>query len=230
MPLALASDAAFHFRYPETAELLRGVGFDPQPWSPLADAALPPQSRAVLLPGGYPELHAEQLAGCRRSLAGLAEAAGKGLPIVAECGGLLVLGSSLEDAAGIPRPMAGVLPFSASRGALSLGYREACVASDGLLVRRGETYRGHEFHRWQLRPTGAPPAVGLVDRATGPAASLWQLEGWGSPARLEGWSRPHLHASWLHLHWAGCPELVRRLGAAARAPLGSAGKPLALQD
>jgi cobyrinic acid a,c-diamide synthase len=45
---------------------------------------------------------------------------------------------------------------------------------------------------------------------------LWQLEGWGSPARSEGWSRPQLHASWLHLHWGGCPFIPQRLAEAAR--------------
>jgi cobyrinic acid a,c-diamide synthase len=63
---------------------------------------------------------------------------------------------------------------------------------------------GHEFHRWQLQ---GPMAEG---------EQLWQLEGWGSPARPEGWSRPQLHASWLHLHWGGCPFIPQRLAEAAR--------------
>jgi cobyrinic acid a,c-diamide synthase len=44
---------------------------------------------------------------------------------------------------------------------------------------------------------------------------LWQLEGWGCPTRPEGWSRSNVHASWLHLHWAGCPAIPARLAAAA---------------
>ena len=220
LPLAVASDAAFHFRYPETTELLRGVGFDPQPWSPLADGPLPPGCTALLLPGGYPELHADQLGRSRRSLASLAAAARRGLPIVAECGGLLLLGASLEDGDGTPRPMAGVLPFRAARGELSLGYREAHALGDGLLVRRGETYRGHEFHRWQLSPLkAAPAAAGHLEVPGADAAAAvhpWRLEGWGAPARPEGWSTPTLHGSWLHLHWAGSPQLVMRLAAAAR--------------
>ena len=99
--------------------------------------------------------------------------------------------------------MAGVLPFSAERGALSLGYRVATVEQDGLLVRRGEQLVGHEFHRWQIQP------------AVAASAGLWQLEGWGSPKQAEGWSTPNLHASWLHLHWAGCPQTAWRLAAAA---------------
>ena len=205
LPVAIATDAAFHFRYPEATELLKAVGLEPQPWSPLADDPLPPDCRAVLLPGGYPELHAETLAASRRSLGQLAAAAGAGLPIVAECGGLLLLGQHLEDGEGRSHAMAGVLPLTARRGPLSLGYREAEASGDGLLVRQGERLRGHEFHRWQLEPDLTLPA----------AASLWQLEGWGSPRRAEGWTSATIHASWLHLHWAGCPVIPRRLAAAA---------------
>jgi cobyrinic acid a,c-diamide synthase len=245
--VAIASDQAFHFRYPEVSELLRALGLDPQPWSPLADAPLPAGCRAVLLPGGYPELHAEQLAASRRSLGALAAAARAGLPIVAECGGLLLLGHSLHDPDGRPHPMAGVLPFSARRGSLTLGYRRAEGLCDGLLVRRGERLVGHEFHRWQLLPepqdpgetavapwvaprqSEAPQTEDEVARAlaSGPvrtgftaapmaaAPGLWQLEGWGWPGRPEGWTNATLHASWLHLHWAGCPVIPLRLAAAA---------------
>jgi cobyrinic acid a,c-diamide synthase len=216
VPVALAGDAALHFRYPETAELLEAVGLEPIPWSPLADRPLPDGSGAVVLPGGYPELHAEWLGQCRRSLGSLADAAARGVPLVAECGGLLLLGTSLEDGEGRPHPMAGVLPFQAARGELSLGYRQASPSTDGLLVRAGERYPGHEFHRWQL---STPPVPGLEDRAGGvggPPAPLWQLEGWGSPGRLEGWGSRQLHASWLHLHWAGVPVMVSRLAEAAR--------------
>jgi cobyrinic acid a,c-diamide synthase len=209
LPVAVAADAAFHFRYPETGELLQAVGLEPVAWSPLADEPLPPETRAVLLPGGYPELHGERLAGSRRSLGALAATAAAGTPIVAECGGLLLLGSVLWDGEDKAWPMAGVLPFQARRGPLSLGYREARPLADGLLVRRGETYAGHEFHRWQIAP---------LQIASGPdqvRPALWHLSGWGTPGEQEGWGTPHLHASWLHLHWAGYPRLVQRLARAA---------------
>jgi cobyrinic acid a,c-diamide synthase len=202
--LAIASDAAFHFRYPEANELLAQQGAELQPWSPLADQPLPAGCRGLVLPGGYPELHAAQLGQCRRSLAELQRAHSAGLPIYAECGGLLLLGQRLADAEGTPHPMAGLLPFQASRGALSLGYRTAESSGDGLVVRRGERLCGHEFHRWQLHPPLAEHGA------------LWQLEGWGAPRRPEGWGTPQLHASWLHLHWGGCPQLPQRLVAAAR--------------
>ncbi|MFM8260328.1 MAG: cobyrinate a,c-diamide synthase [Vulcanococcus sp.] len=205
VPIAIASDAAFHFRYPEAEELLAAEGVEVQPWSPLADAALPAGCRGLILPGGYPELHAAELARSHRSLAALRAAAAQGLPIYAECGGLLLLGRGLRDSQGVTQPMAGLLPFAAQRGSLSLGYREARVSADGLVLRQGERLCGHEFHRWQLQADQDAPPEGL-----------WQLEGWGSPARAEGWSQPNLHASWLHLHWGGCPQIPRRLAMAAR--------------
>jgi len=215
LPVAIASDAAFHFRYPEASELLAAVGLEPVAWSPLADESLPASCRAVLLPGGYPELHAAQLATSRRSLGDLARATAAGLPVVAECGGLLLLGEQLADGDGTLQPMAGVLPFRARKGALSLGYREATATAAGLLVRRGERFCGHEFHRWQLEPLERG-----LERESGESVAsgggLWQLEGWGTRTRSEGWTAPNVHASWLHLHWAGCPVSPSRLAAAAR--------------
>ncbi len=209
LPVAIASDAAFHFRYPEAQELLSACGLRPVAWSPMADEPLPADCRAVLLPGGYPELHAAQLAAGRRSLGSLAAAARAGVPIVAECGGLLLLGRELEDGDGSRHAMAGLLPFSARRGGLSLGYRQAVPGADGLLVRRGEALSGHEFHRWQLLPH--PPLGDELAAGEG----LWQLDGWGAPARIEGWTAATVHASWLHLHWAGCPAIPLRLARAA---------------
>ena len=213
LPIAIASDQAFHFRYPEADELLRAVGLAPVAWSPLADDPLPEGCRAVLLPGGYPELHARQLASSRRSLGELRQAAAAGLPIVAECGGLLLLGQQLLDQEETPHAMAGVLPFTARRGALSLGYRTATACTDGLVMRQGDLVVGHEFHRWQLEPLNMA-ASREKDLMTG-AGRLWQLEGWGCETRVEGWTTSTLHASWLHLHWAGCPVIPRRLAAAS---------------
>ena len=150
LPVAIASDAAFHFRYPEATELLTALGVTPVPWQPLADQPLPRGCRGVILPGGYPELHAAELAASQRSQGELRRAAAAGLPIYAECGGLLLLGQQLEDPQGEPHAMAGLLPFSARRGSLQLGYRQATPLGDGLVTRLGEPLGGHEFHRWGL--------------------------------------------------------------------------------
>jgi cobyrinic acid a,c-diamide synthase len=195
--VALAQDAALHFCYPEQREWLERLGCDVRPWSPLADGPLPAGSDALVLPGGYPELHAANLAGCRASLEAIRRHGAAGRPIYAECGGMLLLGQRLHDVAGIGHPMAGLLPFAARRSELQLGYRRATALADGLVSRRGDQLWGHEFHRWQLDREGDP--------------APWQLEGWGVVSRVEGWMTTTLHASWLHLHWGGCPSIPLRL-------------------
>ncbi|MEB3176506.1 MAG: cobyrinate a,c-diamide synthase [Synechococcus sp.] len=209
--VAIARDQAFHFCYPELAESLQHLGCTVQWWAPLQDQPLPPDTAAVVLPGGYPELHAAELSACRRSLEALRAHGQAGRPIYAECGGLLLLGEQLEDRDGQRHAMAGLLPLSARRGALSLGYRRATALTDGLLLRRGEQLRGHEFHRWQLEPYDP----------TRKQQALWHLEGWGVMTTVEGWSDSAIHASWLHLQWGGCPSIARRFGRAAQAAMAS---------
>ena len=198
LPVAVASDDAFHFRYQETGDLLEHLGMPLLPWSPLADEPLPEEARGVILPGGFPEQYAEQLSHCQRSLHGLRQAAGR-RPIYAECGGMLLLGQTLTGLDGAPRAMAGLLPFQASKGRLQVGYRTLRPQRNGLLTRQHEELRGHEFHRWSLAPGPSP-----ADRA------LWEIEGWRTERATEGWGDQTLHASWVHLHWASSTTICSR--------------------
>ena len=208
LPVAVAADEAFHFRYAETEELLERLGMPVLPWSPLADEPLPIEARGVILPGGFPEQHAAQLSQCRRSLDALVTWA-QHHPIYAECGGMLLLGRSLTDLQGQRHPMAGLLPFQAVRGELQVGYRRLIPRQDGLLVRRGDQLMGHEFHRWSL-DDNRPPTDGTV---------LWDIEGWRRKRMLEGWGTPKIHASWVHLHWASSSTICSRWRAALAAGL-----------
>ncbi len=146
--VALARDAAFGFTYPHLVELWREAGAEITPFSPLADEAPRRDADAVLLPGGYPELHASRLAASRRFLDGLREAAGRGARVHGECGGFMVLGAGITDADGTAHAMAGLLPVETSFAAprLTLGYREAELLADCALGPAGTRLRGHEFH------------------------------------------------------------------------------------
>ena len=208
LPVAVAADDAFHFRYAETEDLLERLGMPVLPWSPLADEPLPIETRGVIIPGGFPEQHAAQLSQCRRSLDALATW-GQHHPIYAECGGMLLLGHSLTDLQGQRHDMAGLLPFRAERGELHVGYRRLIPRQDGLLVRRGEELVGHEFHRWSLHDD-RPHTAGTV---------LWDIEGWRRKRTLEGWGTPKIHASWVHLHWASSSTICSRWRAALAAGL-----------
>lgn len=146
--IAVASDAAFAFRYPLVTEGWRAAGAAIVPFSPLADEAPDPAADAVYLPGGYPELHAGRLAAARRFLEGLRAAARRGAAVFGECGGYMVLGEGLVDGDGRRHAMAGLLPLETSFAAprLHLGYRRATLAAGNFLGRAGQRFRGHEFH------------------------------------------------------------------------------------
>ncbi len=145
--IAVARDKAFSFIYPHHIRHWRSSGADIAFFSPL-DNESPPDADAIFLPGGYPELYAERLAGCGRFLTGLRQAAGKGTPIYGECGGFMVLGETLTDFRGDGHPMAGLLPIhSRIKDRLAaLGYRQVRLVADGFLGPAGSTWRGHEFH------------------------------------------------------------------------------------
>ena len=213
LPVAVAADEAFHFRYPETEELLQHLGMPVLRWSPLADEPLPREARGLMIPGGFPEQHAARLSSCRRSLNDLKIWAGR-RPIYAECGGMLMLGRSLTDLDGQQHPMAGLLPFEARRGPLQVGYRQLTPRQDGLLVRHGEPLQGHEFHRWALQH----------HRDQAGSSVLWDVTGWQRPREAEGWSGQALHASWVHLHWASSPTICTRWKTALTAGSRETGK------
>ncbi len=203
LPVAVAADAAFHFRYPETGELLDHLGMPLLQWSPLANEAIPKEAKGLMLPGGFPEQHAEQISQATESINSLRQFCQQH-PVYAECGGMLLLGRQLSDLDGNAHSMANILPFEAQRGRLQVGYRRLKPRNDGLLVRKGEQVIGHEFHRWEL----------LHHRDTDDRSVLWEMNGWRVGQRPEGWNKRTLHASWVHLHWASCSTICFRWRAA----------------
>ncbi|MGU3403898.1 cobyrinate a,c-diamide synthase [Methylobacterium brachiatum] len=155
--VAIARDAAFSFLYPHLETGWRLAGAEIVPFSPLLDEAPPDSCDACWLPGGYPELHAGQLAAASRFLDGL-RAFATARPVHGECGGYMVLGQTLEDADGTTHAMAGLLPVATSyrKRKLHLGYRVARLCSDSPLGRRGARVVGHEFHyASELSPAAA---------------------------------------------------------------------------
>ena len=153
--IALAHDQAFSFVYPHLLAAWRKAGAEIIPFSPLADEAPPERADSCWLPGGYPELHADTLAASRRFSEGLRHFA-ETRPVHGECGGYMVLGASIEDAAGKRHAMTGLLGHTTSfaKRKLHLGYRTAQLLSDSVLGQRGATLRGHEFHYASLTSTG----------------------------------------------------------------------------
>jgi cobyrinic acid a,c-diamide synthase len=194
--VAIASGAAFTFSYAEHAELLAAAGAQVVPFDPLHDEKLPDGTRALVIGGGFPEIYAPELsanAALREAVRRLAEDGGV---IAAECAGLLYLAESLDGAA-----MCGLLPAAAAMTKqLTLGYREAVAPTDNLLCDAGARVAGHEFHRTRLDPV-----------AGGSAAWLWAADQHGGHKVAEGYAIGRVHASYLHLHWAGTPSIASRI-------------------
>ncbi len=143
--MAIARDEAFAFAYPHHLSAWRAAGADLTFFSPLDNEAPSPGADAIFLPGGYPELHAGRLAGNAVFLDGLRSAASRGTCIYGECGGYMVLGAGLIDAAGDRHAMAGLLALETSfaERTLHLGYRHLKPVGDFPWSR---PMSGHEFH------------------------------------------------------------------------------------
>ncbi len=194
--IAMAGGPAFTFGYAEHRELLDAAGARVVVFDPLSDE-LPLGTAGLVLPGGFPEEHAGELSANERLRAAVAEGAARGLPIHAECAGLLYLTRSLDG-----HPMAGVIDADAEFGPrLTLGYRDAVALHDSVLWRAGSRVRGHEFHRTRLARTGTENAA-------------WGWRTTGSVA--EGAVVRQVHASYLHTHPAGNPDAIARFVATAR--------------
>jgi len=174
--IALASDRAFSFVYPHLVHSWRAAGAEILPFSPLADEPPPKRADSCWLPGGYPELHADTLAAARRFVDGLRRFADT-RPVHGECGGYMVLGQSLEDAAGKQHAMTGLLGHATSfaKRKLHLGYRTARLLADGVLGNKDAIVRGHEFHYATLTEAGDQDA--FAELADGEGRSLGKSGG-----------------------------------------------------
>lgn len=142
--IGVAMDSAFCFYYQDMFDELRRLGAEIVTFSPLSDPM--PDIDGLVLGGGYPELSPAKLSasGTRHDIK---KAAVDGMPVYAECGGLMYLGQSLE-VDGRTYDMAGVLDTESRmvQRFHALGYTEAEVVADNPLSAGGQVVRGHEFH------------------------------------------------------------------------------------
>ncbi len=200
LTLALAEDQAFNFYYPDNLALLEKSGVVIKRFSPLADKQLP-ECQMVYIGGGYPEIYAQQLATNTAMHRSLQQAHQKGIPIYAECGGLMYLGETLTDADGITHPMVGLIAGNSHMGKrlTRFGYSEATANSDTILAEKGETLRGHEFHYSDFT-SELSPVFDMTKRRDGVVEKNWQ----------GGYQSCNTLASYLHVHFAQRPGLLHR--------------------
>ena len=154
--IALASDDAFCFTYKENTALLQEAGCEIVPFSPLSDSGLPDDIDGVILSGGYPELHAAELAANEAMLEAVRQSRADGIPMIAECGGFMYLHETLEGADGELYRMAGVIPGRCFRTERlgRFGYITLKALEGGLLCPEGSELKAHEFHYWDSEHCG----------------------------------------------------------------------------
>jgi cobyrinic acid a,c-diamide synthase len=198
--LGVARDPAFCFYYPENLGYLSRFGAEVVPFSPLHETRLPAGLDGLYLGGGYPEVFAAQLSENRSMMSGIKELALSGLPVYAECGGLMYLSQGLTGLTGERLPLAGVLPLEVRMLSRlkALGYRQVTLEADCLLGPAGTVARGHEFHYSEITAggEGLGQAYRLADRR-------------GEGDRREGYCMGNTLASYVHLHFGSNPALAR---------------------
>jgi cobyrinic acid a,c-diamide synthase len=193
----MAAGKAFSFGYAEHAELLCAAGAEVVEFDPLTDP-LPPNTAALVLPGGFPEQFSTELSAndvVRQQIKALAAG---GAPVHAECAGLTYLVDELDG-----YPMCGALSGSARfTERLTLGYRDAVAVADSSLHAIGDRVVGHEFHRTTV----------TFSDSYQPA---WVYRGQDVDRVRDGAVRAGVHASYLHTHPAAHPHAISRFVTAA---------------
>ncbi len=203
--VGVALDDAFAFYYEDNFRMLRKLGAQLVFFSPEGDRQ-PPDVDALYIGGGYPELKVEALeanTSMRHSIKKLVEG---GLPVYAECGGLMYLGRSIETADGEKHGMVGVFDIdTALTRRLTIGYTELEPIADTPFTQVGETLRGHEFHYSEARSVPSDCRFAYKVR-----------HGRGIIGGFDGCLSHGALASYTHLHFTGHPNFAKRFIEAAK--------------
>jgi cobyrinic acid a,c-diamide synthase len=188
--IAIAQDAAFCFIYAANLDCLRAMGAKLVFFSPLADHALP-DCDAVWLTGGYPELHAAQLAANTALRDNLQAHIAQHKPVWAECGGMMALFDTLITTEGESLPFWGLLS-----GTVTMQKRLAALGSQQLCLEAG-TVRGHTFH-YSVTDTPLQPIARTSRPNTEASADKGEAV----------WQQGSVRASYFHAWFPSCPEAV----------------------
>lgn len=201
--IAVARDAAFSFYYPESLAVLEELGARLVPFSPLKDASLP-EANGVIIGGGFPEMFARELEANERMRTVIFEAGRRGMPIYAECGGLMYLSRGIADFSGRNYAMVGLIPARCNmhEKLQTVGYIEAKALRDNALCAEGAVIRGHEFHFSSM-------VIDAAERGDFPWA--FQFTKTRTNATYpSGYAKGSILASYLHAHFAGNLDAAKR--------------------
>ncbi len=216
VPIAIFRDAAFTFYYPENLAALEAAGAELVYVDALRDRELP-RADALVIGGGFPEMFMAELSANEAMRRAVREAATAGLPIYAECGGLMYLSRRIiwgEQSA----EMVGVLPCDVEMTGRPQGhgYVEAVVDGDNPFFPVGSALRGHEFHNSRLVHVGEGMRTAYrLTRGNGMGDDLEGSKGSRDGGR-DGLVLATVLASYTHLHAAGAPGWAAGLVERAR--------------
>jgi cobyrinic acid a,c-diamide synthase len=180
----------------------------------LRDSSLPEGIGGIYLPGGYPELYAENLASNGAMKTAIREAVDKDMPVYAECGGFIYLTKGQDFFSPNPQPLSpwetvaegrvrahefvGIFPTTTRMlpRRKALGYREVELLADSPIAQKGTIARGHEFHYSEMEEM-----PGQVER-------VYRISRNGSELGSEGYRYKNCLASYVHLHFGSCPQIA----------------------
>ncbi len=190
--LGVFRDSVFTFYYPENLEALEKSGATLVPLSSLETASLPKGLDGLYIGGGFPETQVERLTQNRSLMNSVRLASQNGLPVYAECGGLMYLSRSVRQAGQVFQ-MAGVFPvdLEMNKRPVGHGYTELVIDGDNPFLPLGSTIRGHEFHYSGV--------TGKMDTTTCAQVTV----GVGLGSGRDGLRRDNTLALYTHLHADG---------------------------
>lgn len=200
--IGVVRDSAFQFYYPDNLEVLKNLGARIKFISPLSQSDIPDVD-AIYMGGGFPETHAAQLSANQAFRDNLKSLSRKGLPIYAECGGLIFLGESicLDD---VVYTMTGILPlrFGLSKRPQGHGYTEVEVVNENPFYAKGEVLRGHEFRYSKVL------SIDYHDTAM----AFKMIRGKGILEKKDGFFKDNTFGTYTHIHALGttcwAPSLI----------------------
>ena len=196
--IAVAKDKAFSFYYGYNLDYLRQLGAEIIYFSPLNDSKLPNGTNAVYFGGGFPEVYAFKLSKNKSLLTDIKEKIDNGVPLYAECGGLIYLGDTIiEFETGINSKTVGVFPFDAYVDSkLTLAYVLGKITKNCLIGKEGDSFKGHVFHQSKVKEK----------KPITKASYITELN--TDDMIKEGYCYKNVYASYVHVHFRNCPLIA----------------------
>lgn len=197
--IAVAKDEAFNFYYAESLRELEKLGVEIILFSPLDDKNLPKNINGLILGGGFPEIFASRLEKNKSMRNSIKCAAENNLPIFAECGGYMYLMKSIKNFEGENFEMCNVIPNIAemTKKLQTVGYIEATLTQKCIIGNIGDKIHAHEFHF----------SIETENLITEKIFACKKLR--TGKKYFAGYAKKNIVASYLHIHFAGCPNAAK---------------------